>query len=518
MPEPTTFAPGDWHRLSPWAIAHFAQKAVIQNVRILIFGGVSVYIGSARVRSFDLPWAIPAVIVALVLIGSTLAYIFYRYRVVDDAIQVKRGALFKQHLNLSFARIQNISIEHPFYFRPLGLVTVKIDGAGSTGEEVNIAALDLAQASSLRGFILRQKKLGGTASGLIDCPAPDTLEPLGEAEPQHEEPFFSRTVSDLILHGLTNNRAFIAVAAIFGLLAQSGLSPIEIVRSLGIDFDVVIGGLSLVRLAVLAVLSFIAAVGVIALLSVLVSIFAYYDFTLFRTDDSLTIRRGLLTKHEVHIKKSRIQTIHLRQDWLDRLLGRYNVILERITHSPAQGNPMSAQTRRILVPSVRAGEAAIVTDEILPGCRPRRLDFTPIHVRYFRKHTAIVSVLYLAAIGILLMPPNIPNWAFAVLLAVWPLHVLLIFLGWKAGGLAVDGDVVVARSGAIGIDYRLFAADKVQDITHVQSLLMRRHDLSSLRVNTASTAIGVPYLPTSLVRNVVDYCVFRAESSSRSWM
>jgi uncharacterized membrane protein YdbT with pleckstrin-like domain len=91
-------------------------------------------------------------------------------------------------------------------------------------------------------------------------------------------------------------------------------------------------------------------------------------------------------------------------------------------------------------------------------------------------------------------------------------------LRWKAGGLAVDGDVVIVRSGAIGIDYQLFPADKIQDVTHIQSLLMRRHGLSNLAVNTASTSIRVPYMPTAFVRNVVDYCVFRAESSARSWM
>ena len=513
MAEPAAaFAPGQWHRPSPWSIAHFAKRAIIENVRILLIGGGSAYLGSSRVRRFELSWVVPAAILALVLLSATIAWLFFRYRVVDDAVQLRRGALFKKHVNLPFTRIQNINIEHPFYFRPLGRVTLKIDSAGSKGEEVNVPALRLSEARAMRDFILRRKQLGG--------PAPEGFDPAAARapEPEGEVAFYSRSVPDLILHGLTNNRSFIVVAAIFGFLAQSGLSPLELAQRLGIEFDVVIAGLSLVRIAMLVVLSFIAAVGLIALLSVLVSIFTYYGFTLYRTGDSLTIRRGLLTKHEIHVRKSRIQTIHLRQDWLDRLLGRYNVILERITHTPAQGDVYAAQTRRILVPSVRAGEVPIVTDEILPGCRPRGLAFTPIDVRYFRKHAAIVSVVYLAVIAFVLSLPVTREWLLTALLVAWPLHVLAVFLRWKAGGLAVDGDVVIARSGAIGIDYRLFPAEKIQDVTHVQSLLMRRHDLSSFRANTASTAIRVPYLPTALVRRVVDYCAFRAESTARSWM
>ena len=104
------------------------------------------------------------------------------------------------------------------------------------------------------------------------------------------------------------------------------------------------------------------------------------------------------------------------------------------------------------------------------------------------------------------------------LLVAWPLHIVLTWLRFKAYGLAVDGDVVVMRSGAIGIDYRLFAADKIQNVTHVQSLLMRRHALSNLEVRTASTWMRAPYMPTAFIRKVVDYCAFRAESSARSWM
>jgi putative membrane protein len=169
---------------------------------------------------FSWVWALA--VVALVLIGSTITYLFYRYRIVDDAVQVRRGALFKKHLNLTFARSQNINVEHPFYFRPFGLVTLKIDGAGSKGEEVNIAALSLEQARALREFIRRRKQLGAGASAQLATSGQSEPETSTAPDPDNEEPFYCRSVPDLILHGLTNNRSFIAVAAIFGFLVQSG--------------------------------------------------------------------------------------------------------------------------------------------------------------------------------------------------------------------------------------------------------------------------------------------------------
>lgn len=483
----------------------------MQNLQVVAIGLISAYFGTSRMQGGAFAMIVPIVVAVLVLVGATITYLFYRYRIVEDAVQVKRGALFKQHLNLPFARVQNINIEAPFYFRPLGRVTLKIDGAGSKGEEVNVAAVTEADAQAIREFIMHRRALGRSVH-----------EGAARAETANgaasEAAFYSRSVGDLILHGLTNNRAAIAVAAVVGVAAQSGLSPVAIARRLGIDFGVVVGGLSVGRLALLVVLSFIVVGAVIALLSVLMAVVTYFGFTMYRGGDSLTIRRGLLTKHEIHVKKSRIQTICLRQDWLDRLLGRYNVILERISHSTAQADPMAAQSKRILVPSMRVSEIPIVTDEILPGCRPAQLAFTPAHVRWFYKNTAIVSLVYLVLIGTAAAAPDRFGWAVTALLVAWPLHVVRTWLRFKAFGLGVDGDVVVLRSGAIGIDYRMFPADKIQSVTHVQSLLMRRHALSTLDVRTASTSMRVPYVPTAFTRQVLDYCVYRAESSARSWM
>jgi hypothetical protein len=115
----------------------------------------------------------------------------------------------------------------------------------------------------------------------------------------------AQAARDLIVHGLTNSRSFIAVAAILGLLAQSGLSPREIAARFGIEFDVVVAGLSLVRFVVLVVVSFIAAVGVIALLSVLVSIVTYYGFSMYRTAGTTSFSNAFHTRRDKLIRLRR---------------------------------------------------------------------------------------------------------------------------------------------------------------------------------------------------------------------
>src|SRR5690606_28232996 len=116
----------------------------------------------------------------------------------------------------SFARIQNINLEDPFYFRPLGLVTLKLDSAGSAGEEVHLAALARSDAEALRAFILRRKRQLGGDERVLAAAADVSVPPAKEV-------CFTRSVEDLVVHGLTNNRAYLAIAGIMGLVWQTDL-------------------------------------------------------------------------------------------------------------------------------------------------------------------------------------------------------------------------------------------------------------------------------------------------------
>lgn len=500
----------EWRRLSAWSIFHFSVEAVIQNVQAAYFFVPATY-GVARSGFNEFTLMIPIGIIVVVLVNAILNYIFYSYRVLEDSIQVRRGALFKKRLNLSFERIQNVNLEHPFYFRPFGLVTLKIDSAGSAGEEVNVAALRVPEAEAIRSYVAARKRAFGR-------PAEVAHDDASRSAADVERVFFTRSLFDLVIHGLTNNRTFLLIAGIFTFVWQTNFSFNRLVEALGIDFDLIIGGWSIVRLTVLFIVSFILAIGFIALLSVLIAIVTYYGFTVYRTDAALTIKRGLLTKHEIHVRKSRIQTVTVRQDWLDYLLGRRNIVLERISHRQHQGDPWAEMKRKILVPSVKLHETTTLTDEVLPGCRLEQLSFTPIRKRYFYKHAVIRSGIYLLALTAYLFIPNSFGWFVPLVLAIWPVHVLSLYMRWKRAGIAVDGDLIVVRSGVIGIDYHSFPAFKTQDISHIQSILMKRHNVSNLVFHTASTTIKIPYLSSDVAKAVVNYCVYRVEATEKSWM
>lgn len=477
-------------------------------MQALIFG-IPAGFGVSRTQFAELVWQVPVAIVFGMTIWAVLQFIFTRYRITDRAVELQRGALFRKRVNLGFDRIQNVSIAEPFYFRPLGLANLSIDSAGSAKDEVVVAALSLHSAEELRTYIsaMRQRSGAVNEATVIDDKVSAT-QVVGEL-------FFSRALRDLVIHGLTNNRAFIAVAGIVGVYAQSGITPVEIAAYLGIEFDVVIGGLSLVRLAFLFVLSSVLVIGLLALLSVIVSIVSYYGFSMYRRGARLIIRRGLINKHEIAIRKSRIQLIRFSQDWLDYLFDRRNLYLEQLTHGPQGAQPFN---NHVIVPSVRLSETHTVTNEIWPLDLVEKLEFTPLNWRWFRKLAVLFTAAAVLAIIFLTTVVAAHPGVIAGVIAAWPVLIALVYLTWKRGGIAVVGDMIIARSGTIGINYRLFPIAKLQDVTHIQTPFMRRNDLSSLLFMTASSKIKVPYLPGAFARQVINYSLFDVESRPRSWM
>lgn len=499
-----------WQKLSAWSILHFFVHGLWSSTSILI--GFFAFNATMDIESqFDYFTAAILVLVLLILIGSILRFLYFRYQMLDDGIQVRQGVLFKNHLNLKFERIQNVNINHPIYFRPLKLVTLKIDGAGSKTEEILIAALTLDNAKAIRQNV--QLKKGQLQ---FDSAEDGELDIASEMESSEEgEKFYTRSMADLVIHGLTNNRAWLVLGAIAGFLQSTPFSLSSVLEILQNFINSLISSESIAYLTLLLILSFVLAVVSTALFSVLSSIITYYGFTLYRSPKSLMVHRGLINKHEINLQKSRVQTIYFRQDWLDLFLKRVNVIFEQITHN-LHDMDGSANSKKILVPSARESERSDLAAELFDVPDVAEMQFHGISKRYFYKLSIIWSILY-APIAVTVVL-TIGLGYLALLATIYSMHIFLLYMTWRRAGIVRADDYIIVRKGIIGIDYVIFPAYKLQAIDHVQSIFMKKRNLSNVTFHTAARTVGIPYLPTQFVKDIVNYSLYSVEANSRSWM
>ncbi|MCF2950091.1 PH domain-containing protein [Paraglaciecola aquimarina] len=508
----------NWQQLSPIAILYFTAssfKQIFSNAFYLI---PVLALNYKSIIQHPYIW-IPSILglVAILIVFAVLSFKVYRFRLTDNNIEIRSGVISKKHLNLPFERVQNVKIEQPLYYRFSGHACLQLDTAGSAKNEAKIIALKLELAEKLKSQILQHTKQS---------------KPIGESKfassqtsPSNnttETTLNTRSLSDLIIHGITSNRIWIFLGGLAPFFDDIATHIGDWANKLGMDFkalfslqthsmlEVGLYALSLTILIMLILVSF----------SVIGSIISFYGYTLNKLDDRYIRRSGLLTKHEVSMRLSRLQMVVRKQDWLDLILKRINLKFEQNSSIENSMNA-SAATNKIIVPSVKLNECQDLIDDAYPQNKLAQLinqqGFISISKRFIARNIVLIWM---------------PIWIVASLICWFNHQAILILitttllalfsgltvLRWRRWGIAQDQNFIYIRKGLIGVDYYCFPTFKVQQTKFLQTELMKRRELASVKFVLASGALKIPLISQELAFGLINDCLFKVESSKKSWM
>lgn len=523
---------GDWQRLSLISILYFTIRNITNAAQGLVYAIPAVAISF---NIWDNLFSLEVLIGAAVLILSTsssgvISYLMYKFRVHNQHVEIHHGVFQRRYTNLPLWRIQNVKIERPFYYRPFGYALVVLDTAGSGKEEAKIVAVPEAYAEALKKQVLYEKAQYDedeleepTGVNLSNGPGSSLpLRDTGVRAPDYthanEEVLNRRSVKDIIIHGITNNRVWIilGVAApfyddVFGIvskwLADKGLQLNQIVGEQTVAWW---------QFGLYAFVILMMIMALVALLSVGGALFTFYGYTLSRAGDRYIRRSGLLNKLEVSMRASRIQMITAKQDWLDKLLKRVNVYFEQNSTAGQQIQELMSPNK-LIVPSVTEYEAFALSQEVMPGCDLRTQHYQTISKRFIRFWLLIAwtaPLLGVFIVGAVTAHVDIMIGAVTMFILV----ALLLTLRWWRWGIAFDTKYVYIRRGRIGVDYQCFEPYKAQQVIIKQSVFMKRKKLATIKFVLASGAVTVPFLPEEYVYQLADRVLFEVESTRRSWM
>lgn len=522
----------EWQRLSLISILYFTIRNFTNSAQVLI------YTIPALAISFNI-WdnlLSPEVLIgAGILFLSTsvsgvISFLMYKFRVHNQHVEIHHGVFQRRYTNLPLWRIQNVKIERPFYYRPFGYALVVLDTAGSGKEEAKIVAVPEDYAEALKKQVLYEKALHD--EGDLDClpnedlsdeqsssfPTPRTRTKAIDSSHSNEEVLNRRSVKDIIIHGITNNRVWIILGAaapfyddVFGLVS-------EWLADKGLQLNQLVGEQTVAwwQFGLYAFVILMMLMALVALLSVGGALFTFYGYTLSRTGDRYIRRSGLLNKLEVSMRASRIQMITAKQDWLDKILKRVNLYFEQNSTAGQQMQELMSPNK-LIVPSVTEDEAFALSQEVMPGCDLRGQDYQTISKRFITFWLLAGWTLPLASfftIGAVSSHLDIMLGSLVVFSAVS----LLLTLRWWRWGIAYDNKYVYIRRGRIGIDYQCFEPYKAQQVIVKQSVFMKRRKQATVKFVLASGAVTVPFLPEDYVNKLADSVLFEVESTRRSWM
>lgn len=497
-----------WQRLSAIALCFFCLrlfKAVLGNISYLAPTLLVFYQGIQRYPAY---FTLALVGLSFLLIGiGILHYWLFRFRVIDDTVEIHSGILRKKQLNLPFNRIQNVRLLQPIYYRLSDHLCIVLDTAGSNQQEAQLAALPRTLAEQLQQAIYLAK-----AQQLAAAP-----QSVPASQPAHDQLLCTRSVKDLVLYGISNNR----VLLVLGLAAPFYVSIAEFVgqqlAAFGVNithwFDPDLQSWLWIGVAALALTMLLMLL--ITLLSIAASVLSYYQFQLLDLGDRYVRRSGLLTRHEMSMKLTRIQWLHLQQDWVDKLLGRCNVHYEQV-HTPFSEYQQQAEHGKIMVPALLPAAASRLLFAVYPDNQLAKCIFGTVNWRYLIPVlVGFCFPLFLVSQYVFL--PMQPAMALASLLAI-AILVALFILRWRRFGYAMDAHYLYIRQGVIGTDYYCVPLHKLQQLSMAQHWFMQKAGLKHLTVVFASGSLTIPYMPAAAAEAIANYALYQAESSNKGWM
>lgn len=509
----TTENTDGWQRVSPWSVLHYLFEQLKQSVSIAIYIIPAVVLGAHNnIPDALMPFLFLGLGVSFVISG-VLKYWFFQFTISPTGIAIRSGVLDRTYTDLPFERIQNVKFDQPFYFRFHDMLVVTLDTAGSAKQEARFAGVSREYAETLKHTVLqaRKRQHADVSAG--------SETPIDSAQPETADRVINRrSIKDLILHGITNNRVWILLGASAPFYEQGTDWVITQMTALRPHIEQWFGS-EAVTFWYVGVMTALVAFGlliIMALLSVGGSILMFYGYTLSKRDDKYIRRSGLINRQEVSMKHSRIQVFRMQQDWLDRLLKRVNLYFEQnVTGNQYQPEMKSAN--KLLVPSVTVAEAEALAEDVFEGQRARSMQYTGAHIRYFWRLmfivvTPLTTGVAAITIGIL--------GSYGVLLT-------LAFLGcasfvakacWKRWGLAHDSDYIYLRKGAFGVDYWCFPRNKLQQVALRQNIFMQKRQLVSLEMVLASGRLAMPYLNQDYAYALADETLATIEQHKPGWM
>lgn len=430
-------------------------------------------------------FSVLAAVTVLLLVSSLVNFFFFRFYIQEDELIIKKGWLKKVVLTVPLQKIQAVHIEQGPLHQLLNIVKLSADTAGSSKTEVTIQALRKPMAEALRERLSAQQR-----------------QPENESEhtaPTYTPPLFILGEKDLLKLAISANHVeafFILLSAAYGIFENIKTVNEQLV-------DDAERWLPAGSVPVLLFL-FISVLTITLFISTTRIFFKFYGFAATQSPQGMQLKSGLANTRERFVAFSKVQFISWRANWLRRRLGLW------LFRYHTAGDDDVEKKMKAEVPITQKPFISLLAQPYHPV--PDTTDVEPIllHRAYAQRHTLMVGLVP-SLIAIIV---SFYWWDFkSFYFLLWPL-----FIYWQAWlfqrhfRLWVFEDVAYLHRGVWGREALLVKWEAVQTISVSQNLYQRRKSLANLTLYTAAGNITVPYIPSPVAQQLMNYTLYKVES------
>ncbi|WP_019026558.1 PH domain-containing protein [Colwellia piezophila] len=504
-----------WQRLSPIAILYFAAKLITTLFSNVVYIAPAVLLSYNEILAHPHIWLPVGLLLFSIMVAVTLLkFYFFQYRLSNGHIEIRSGVFSKTHINLPFSRIQNVKLEQPIYYRPFAYTCLQLDTAGSAKQEAKVVALKVDFAEQLKAEILASYQ----QAPMTEAAAETDKSTQPSVSDSAEILLNRRSLKDLVIHGISSNRVWIFLGLLAPFLDDIAEYGVRAFFYLGIDIEqlLTVADKPWWQVGLFALTLTLLALFTVTLFSIAGAIISFYNFTLHKIDDRYIRRSGLLTKHEVTMRLSRLQMVVKQQDWLDILLKRINLKFEQ-SNANMQNIQPGAHNNKIIVPAIKYHECQALIADAYPNNQLMSIDYQSISKHFLLRNIGyiLLPIFMLLSIFVFVIEKTMLLWLIS---GIFSVLTALIYCRWRRWGFAQDEHYIYIRKGLLGVDYYCFPRYKVQQTSIKQSWFSKRKALASISLILASGSQTVPFIDESLAYDWVDEALRVVESSGKSWM
>lgn len=438
--------------------------------------------------------AVLAIVVTTVLFAaSALSWWRFTFHVVADELVVTKGVVSIERLVIQLDRVQSVDIEQRLLHRPLGLVSARVDTAGSNAVEFEIDAIDRHLADALRRVATDARSGPSLEDGPVDSATAS----------DEEDVLVERTLVELVVVGLTRSplaglvvlAPLVAYGDELGLLGRLGT---RVERSIEGSDDTQWGATTLLYLLALVAVVIVGG----AILQVVREVIRNWNLRLTRTPSGLRRTAGLFTTTSRSSTVRRVQAISTDDSPPQRWLGFTHLRLRTFGDND------------ISLPGTRPAEVARLRRIVFGASSPPSLDRGISRAAVFLAVRNVVLVAVPVA-GFLFFAIG---WWSAWVLAAVPLRWATARRRWTLRRWSLeDGRLAEVRQL-----FTRHAAElpifKAQVVVVSQSFFERRRGLATLQVRSADGSISVPLIPLDLACGCRDLILHAVETDRRRFL
>lgn len=419
----------------------------------------------------------------IAFITAFVEYLFFKFRITEEEIQVKSGIFSRKQIALPLQKIQAVHINQNWIQKILNISELAFDTPGSEEAEVKLQ-LKTLEAEELMSFTLNK-----SAEKEVSSKKDLLISDLG--------------IKDLLKLGLTANH-FETLLILIGVF----LSFLNNIKDILKDYNEDLLDVSTHQILESGIMFIVIGIFAILLLSVIVSLFrtilTYINFRITKTEQSFNISKGLINSSQKLVPFEKVQYVSWKTNWLRRKISMYLFEFHTIGGNEVKNN------LKIKVPVTSEFTLRKLASTYIHDIPEHFNNNLKIHSSYLYRNTFFFGIVPSAIVAI---PLFIFTAEQALLLILLPLYTFLYFwLYTRKFLISWTSNLIHIQTGVFGNRTVILKWEKIQSVKISQTLYQQRNFLADLIIHTAGGTITVPYIPLEAARELQNFALYKVES------